>query len=103
MAQKGRGRIQACFGKVEEELLIFLFAVRIALLRQSFIMKKSSRGLLIGSSALCCRPVRAGMKYFISAAGGNITSIEIEEQAFSRKEYINRGCHLMSMLSLHKA
>lgn len=43
------------------------------------------------------------MKYFISAAGGNITSIEIVPQVLSRKEYVDRGCHLMSMLSLHKA
>lgn len=66
-------------------------------------MKKSSRRALIVNSTFYCQPVRAGMKYFISAAGGNITSIEIVPQVLSRKEYVDRGCHLMSMLSLHKA
>jgi len=47
-------------------------------------------------------PTVVGAKYFISAAGGNITSIEIVPQALSRKEYANRGRHLMNMRSLHR-
>ncbi len=42
------------------------------------------------------------MKYFISAAGGNVTVIEMVSQALSRKEYIDRGRCLMNAFSLHK-
>lgn len=43
-----------------------------------------------------------GAKYAISAAGGNVTAIEILPQALSHKEYSGRGHRLMNTLSIHK-
>ena len=43
-----------------------------------------------------------GAKYAISAAGGNVTNIEIVPQALSREEYAERGHRLMKALSIHK-
>lgn len=66
-------------------------------------MKKASRKSPISGYVSCRQPVRVGAKYFVSAAGSNITSIEIVPQVLSREEYANRGRHLMSMYTLHKA
>ncbi|MFZ1735593.1 MAG: hypothetical protein WAU31_01520, partial [Candidatus Moraniibacteriota bacterium] len=44
-----------------------------------------------------------GAKYAISAAGGNVTNIEIVPQVLSREEYAERGHRLMEVLSVHKS
>ena len=43
-------------------------------------------------------PMNMGAKYAISAAGGNVTNIEIVPQALSREEYAERGHRLMKAL-----
>ena len=65
-------------------------------------MAESSRELFTGNSKSSFRLAREKRVYLVSAAGGNITRIEIVPRALSRREYVDRGRSLMSMLSLHK-